>query len=80
LSGDAELDDLLRRGVLDLPAEHRERAAGRAQHTGDEVEGRALAGAVRADQGHNLAGLHVERDIVDSDHAAELLARVIELE
>ena len=31
---------------------------------GDQVEGRALAGAVRTDQRDDLAGLNVERDIV----------------
>ena len=79
-SGDAELDDLLRRRVVDLVAEHGDRAAGRCQHAGDQVEGRALAGAVGADQGDDLAGLDVERDVVDGDDAAELLARLVDVQ
>ena len=79
-AGDAELDDLLRRRVVDLVAEHRDRAAGRRQHAGDQVEGGALAGAVGADQRHDLAGLDVEGDVVDGDHAAELFARLLDLQ
>ena len=77
---DAELHHLLRRSVVDLVAEHRDGAAGRGQHAGDQVEGRALAGAVGPDQGHDLAGMDLERDVVDGDHAAELLARVLDLQ
>ena len=78
--GDAELCHLLRRRVVDLLAEHRDRAAGGGQHAGDQVEGRALAGAVGADQRDDLAGLDVEGNVVDGDHAAELLARVVDLQ
>ena len=79
-AGDAELCHLLRRRVVDFLAEHRDRAARRGQHAGDQVEGRALAGAVGADQRHDLAGLDVEGDVVDRDHAAELLARMVDLQ
>ena len=58
----------------------RDGAAGGGQHAGDQVEGRALAGAVGADQRDDLAGLDVERHIVDGDHAAELLARALDLQ
>ena len=63
-----------------LLAEHGDRAAGGGEHAGDQVEGGALAGAVRADQRDDLAGLDVEGDIVDGDHAAELLARIVDLQ
>ena len=79
-AGDAEPGHLLRRRVIDFPAEHRDRAARRSQHAGDQVEGRALAGAVRADQRHDLAGPDVEGNVVDRDHAAELLARMVDLQ
>ena len=63
-----------------LLAEHRDVAAGRRQHAGDQVEGRALAGAVRADQPDDLARADVEDDVVDRDQAAELLARLLDLQ
>src|SRR6185437_10995826 len=75
--GNAELHDLLRPRVADLSAEHRERAAAGAQDAGYEVEGRALAGAVRSDQRYDLARLNLEGDVVHRDHAAELLARPV---
>ena len=46
---------------------------------GDQVEGRALAGAVGSDQGDDLAGLHVEGHVVDRNEAAELLAGLVDL-
>ena len=48
---------------------------GERERAGDQVEHRALAGAVRADQAEDLAGLDRERQVVDGDQAAELLAR-----
>src|SRR5882757_10124481 len=71
-AGDPKLDHLLGRCVGDLLAQHGDLAAGCGQHAGDQVEGGALAGAVRADQRDDLAGVDVERDVVDGDHAAEL--------
>ena len=79
-AGDAEFCHFLRWRVVDAPAEHGDLAAGLGEHAGDQVEGRALAGAVRADQRDDLAGLDVERDVVDGDHAAELFSRVIDLQ
>ena len=43
------------------------------QHAGHQVEHRALAGAVRADQAQDLAGAHRERQVVDRHQAAEAL-------
>src|SRR6202165_2183089 len=77
-AGDAELCYFLWRRVVDFPAENRDRAARRGEHAGDQVEGRALAGAVGADQGDDFARLDVEGDVVDRDHAAELLARMVD--
>src|SRR4029079_7018559 len=74
--GNAELDDFLRWRVIDLGAEHGDRAAARGQDAGNEVEGRALAGAVGTDQGDDLARPDIERDVVDGDDAAELLSRL----
>jgi hypothetical protein len=44
------------------------------------LNGRALAGAVGTDQRDDLAGLDVERDVVDGDHAAELFSRFLDLQ
>ena len=44
---------------------HRHGAGGRLVEAGDEVEQRALPAAGRADQAHELAGGHVERDPVE---------------
>ena len=49
--------------------------AGRAD-TGNAVEHGALAGAVRADQGHHLAGPDSQRELVVGDQAAETLGHV----
>ena len=48
-----------------------EAAAGRLVDAADEVEDRALAGAVGADDGEDLALLHVEGDAVHGADAAE---------
>ena len=52
----------------------------RGEHAGDQVEGRALAGAIGADQRDDLAGLDFERDVIDGDYAAELLAGLVDLQ
>ena len=77
-SGDAELCHFLRRRVVDVAAEHGDGAAGSGEHAGDQVEGGALAGAVGADQGDDLARPHVEGNIVDGDHPAELFSRIVD--
>src|SRR6266566_6720625 len=52
----------MRRIVRDvLPAE-RDRAATRMIEPVDRAQGRRLAGAVRADQGHDLALVHLDGD------------------
>ena len=55
-------------------------ALGRIVDARDHVEEGALAGAVRADQRMHLAGLHVHRDRVVGDQAAEALGHVVGLE
>ena len=77
---DAEFDHFLWRCVVDALAEKRNPAAGRGQHARDQIEGRALAGAVRADQRHDFARPDVEGDVIDGDHAAELLSRLFDLQ
>src|SRR5208283_1838398 len=70
--GDGKLRDGLA-GEHDLTRRRREEAA-------DHVEEGGLAGAVRANDGAQLAGLDRHRDVVDGDQAAEALGEVADLE
>ena len=76
----AALRDLARGQAVDALAAQRHLAARGRQHAGDEVEGGRLAGAVRADQAEDLAGAHLEADVVDRHQAAELLAHRLHVE
>src|SRR5258708_39055395 len=77
-SGDAEFCNLLRPRVMDLVAENRDGAAGWAKHTGEQIKSRAFAGAVRADQGDDLAGLDVESGVGEHVSAAELSSGILD--
>jgi len=55
-----------------VPVQH-DLPGGRREEAGYQVEERGLAGAVGADDGAQLAGLHRHRDGVDRDQAAERL-------
>ena len=46
-------------------ARHVERAARRLRHAADQLQERALAGAISADDGHLLAARDLERDAVE---------------
>ena len=50
------------------------------QRAREEIEHRGLAGAVRSDEPEDLAGPHLEADIVDGDEAAEPSLRTADLE
>ncbi len=50
-------------------------AGAERQHAGDQIEGRALAGAVGADQADDAAAFDLETDIVDRDQPAECFSR-----
>src|SRR6267142_2845991 len=64
----------------DRSSRERDLAAVGAERAGEQVEHRGLAGAIRADQAEDLAGTHLEADIVDSDEAAKSPLRVADLE
>jgi hypothetical protein len=51
------------RHPADLLGRERDRAGGRAQRAGEDLQQRRLAGAVRPDHGHALAGGDLERDV-----------------
>jgi hypothetical protein len=58
----------------DLRALKTDRSCGRAQGAGNQIEGRALAGAVGADQPENLALTDFEGDLVYRQESSEALA------
>jgi hypothetical protein len=65
--------------VMSVPLEH-EAAAGRLVDAADEIEDGALAGAVGADDGENLALLHIEGHAIHRPDAAERDRDVLRLE
>ena len=66
--------------AVDPLAGERHAAAVGAHEPGDDVEERRLAGAVRADQGRDGAGLDRERRGVDGSDAAVVLPHLVRLE
>src|SRR5262249_40681493 len=79
-AGDAAAGDLVRRragDVLVLEDDAPRRALVDAAH---QVEDRALAGAVGADDGEDLALLHLEADAVDRLDAAEMDGEILRRE
>src|SRR5207244_12796422 len=79
-SGDPAPDDPVGRDAEQAPAAEAELARVRAGETGDHVEERRLAGAVRPDQPDDLVLARVERDSVEGDDPAEAPADVLDLE
>ncbi len=67
---DAEAARLLRAGDRDLAAVPSDRARIGLEHAVDDLDQRALAGAVLAEQGMDLARHHREADVVVGEHAA----------
>ena len=61
-------------------APHFHIAVGGRVYAGDHVEGRGLARAVGADEGHDLALVHVHAQAVHGDYAAELHGHVFQLQ
>ena len=49
------------------------------EHAGELADQRGFAGAVRPDDGVQLALLHVERDVVGGENAAEALGQAFDL-
>ena len=55
----------------DVVAVEQDAAGGRPQHAGQAIEERALARAVRPDDGADFAALHLEIDLVERRQSAE---------
>ena len=77
-TGDAALEDIARTQAADHIAAEPHVAARRLEHAGNDIEQSRLAGTVRADQRDDLAGLDVERHVVDRGEPAELAAHRLE--
>ena len=63
--GQAQPDDLMGFHLADAAAQKVDGTALGFEQAGNGVHGGSLAGAVCADQGHDLALVHMERDILD---------------
>ena len=74
------MTDRMRRQAADLLAFEADRAGRRAQRAGNEIEGRALAGAVRPDQAEDFARAQFEGDLVDGQESSEAFTQAIDLE
>ena len=75
-AADPLVDDAVRRSAGDLAPVKADRAGGRRQGAGEQVEDRALARAVWADQAEDFALIDLERDVVDRSEAAEALDQI----
>ena len=72
--GDAALHHLVRIGVADGLAGDGDLALVAAVGAGEDLHQRRLAGAVLADESEDLAGEHVDVDVVEGAHPRKRLA------
>ena len=77
---DAEAERRVDRHAGEVRAVEQDPARRSAEEAGDEVDGRALARAVRADEAEDLAFRDGEVEAVDGADAAEVPGRGLELE
>src|ERR687887_170888 len=78
--GDAPLDDVVGGGMRDVAALEANPSAPRAVEPVDRAERRRLAGAVRADQRHDLARLDLDRDALQRLDRAVVGVHILDLE
>jgi hypothetical protein len=76
-AGDAELGDVVGRLLRDVLVLEEDAARGRPVDPRDQVEDRALAGAVGADDREDLTFLDRERDCIDGLETAEMQRQVL---
>src|SRR4029077_9328766 len=67
--------DRVRGGAGDLAIPEADRASTRPQRAGDQIERRALAGAVGTDEPENLALADLEGNLVDRQKSVEALGQ-----
>ena len=70
--GNAQPGDLVGTHAGDVPLVEKDEARGWPVHPCDHVESRGFARTVGANQGHDLLGVNVHGQIVDSHQAAKL--------
>src|SRR5262249_36733732 len=73
-AADAATTDLVRRKSVNAVTGKRDRTAVGREYSGNDVEQRGLARAVRADDGEDRATLDAKADVVDRKQAAKALA------
>jgi hypothetical protein len=78
--GDPHLTNAVRRVTGDILTGEPDRASGRHFETDDQLEQRALAGAVGADDGENLAIVGPQVHSVDRGQASKVFLDLIQLE
>src|SRR5204863_9631552 len=76
LAGDAEAGDLVRRTAQQGLAVELDRPCRRRVEAADKIEHGRLAGAVRPDQGEDLAAPYLEADVVDGADPTEAHAEM----
>src|SRR5690606_26470327 len=74
---EAHAADMRRAFAGDILAKEHEVARGRRNEPADQVEGRALAGAVRADQAEDLAVIKLEAEVRDCGQPAEAALEIL---
>src|SRR2546426_286165 len=79
-AGDPERGDVGGREMRPVLAGERDPALVGMVETADRVEQRRLAGAVRADDGHDLSARDTEAHLIDRDEGAEPHAHAVDLE
>src|SRR5262249_28473035 len=75
---DALVADGVRGQPADFLAREADRTRGQGQVAGDQVERRALAGAVGPDEAEDLALTHVEGHLIDRKESPEALAEPLD--
>ena len=65
----------MRRQIGNIGAAKQDTAAGQRKEPADQIDDRALARAVRADQAEDLALGHLEGNVIDGGEAAERFAQ-----
>ena len=79
-AGNASPTDRVRGKTCDVLALEADRSGRRAQVAGNQIERRALARAVRADQAQNFTLADFEGDLVDRQETAEALGQPLDCE
>ena len=66
--------------VRDLPAPEKYASRSRAHKAGDEIDQRRLARTIGSDNSQRVAGIELERHIVDRAHAAKVFTEMFDFQ